>query len=138
MQIKSIRIRKKQKGVTLIDTIVAIAVFSIISLALFSSVVAMQKVVTRQEEYVKLEMLCHDISEYSERYPNDWYEIYFGEEAESSQLAYLTNDFKPTNEEEDARYIIEFSSDIIKSIRSKDGENTFVENVKLPIKEEVN
>ncbi len=138
MQRKSIRIRKKQKGVTLIDTIVAIAVFSIISLALFSSVVAMQKVVTRQEEYVKLEMLCHDISAYFVRYPDNWYEMYFREGAESGQFAYLTNNFKPTNKEEDARYIIEFSSDTIKSIRSKDGENTFVENVKLPIKEEVN
>ncbi len=138
MQRRSIRIRKKQKGVTLIETVVAIAVFSIISLAIFSSIIAMQRVIVRQEEYVKLEMICYDISAYFTRYPDDWYQIYFGEDVGNARIGYLTDDFKPTTELEKASYIVEFSPDAIKSIRSKNDEKTFVENVKLPINEEEN
>ena len=56
--------KKTQKGVTLIEVIVAIAVFATISLALFSSVIIMKNVIKRQEEYIKIEMVCYDIKAY--------------------------------------------------------------------------
>lgn len=59
---------KSKKGVTLIEVIVSIAIFSMISLALFSSIISMKKVVIRQEEYVRFEMICYDISAYCEKY----------------------------------------------------------------------
>lgn len=56
--------KKTRKGLTLVEVIVSIAVFTIISLALFSTILSMNKVVKRQEEYVRLEMLCRDINFY--------------------------------------------------------------------------
>ena len=56
--------KKTRKGLTLVEVIVSIAVFTIISLALFSTILSMNKVVKRQEEYVRLEMACQDIDYY--------------------------------------------------------------------------
>lgn len=64
--------RKSKKGVTLIEVIVSIAIFSMISLALFSSVISMKKIIIRQEEYVRIEMVCYDISAYYEKYKASW------------------------------------------------------------------
>ena len=69
--------KKTRKGLTLVEVIVAIAVFTIISLALFSSYLGMRKVVFRQEEYARLEMVCYDINYYWDKYGSDWAEKYF-------------------------------------------------------------
>ena len=60
--------KKTRKGLTLVEVIVSIAVFTIISLALFSTILSMNKVVKRQEEYVRLEMACQDIDYYWDVY----------------------------------------------------------------------
>ena len=125
-----LHMKKTQKGVTLIEVIVAIAVFAVISLALFSSVIAMQNVIARQEEYVKLEMVCYDINAYKSKYPSNWSYEYFN--GEVNERGYLKRDFTPTNNEAEAFYIIEFDSDQIKSISNLNGV-ILVENVKLPI-----
>ena len=71
---------RTKKGVSLVEVIVAIAVFSVISLTLFSAVIGLKSVVDRQEEYVKLEMICYDISAYHTKQTNElpWYKSYFG------------------------------------------------------------
>ena len=125
-----IYMNRSKKGVTLIEVIVAIAVFAIISLALFSSVIAMKNVITRQEEYVKLEMVCQDIifygSEYDEYFVYD-FEDYFDKE---NNKGYLNKKFKPTNIN-DASYIVDFTEDGVMSIYGKGNNITYVENVKL-------
>ena len=68
---------RTRKGITLVEVIVAIAVFTIISLALFTSFLGMRKVVAKQEEYVRLEMVCYDIKYYWEQYGIGWDEVYF-------------------------------------------------------------
>ncbi len=122
-----------KKGVTLVEILVAIAVFSIISLALFSSVFAMGNIISRQEEYVKLEMVCYDISFYREKYGSEWHTEYFTDIDTSASTGYLSSDFKPTTLE-NAVYIIEFTADEIISISAADSETVFIENVSLPIR----
>lgn len=56
--------KKSQKGLTLVEVLVSISVFTIIIFSLFSTLLAMRKVVARQEEYVKIEMVCQDINVY--------------------------------------------------------------------------
>ncbi len=82
--------KKTRKGLTLVEVIVSIAVFTIISLALFTSFLGMRKVVAKQEEYVRIEMVCYDINYYWEMYGDadlaeksndDWYVKYFGNDA---------------------------------------------------------
>ena len=121
-----IYMNRSQKGVTLIEVLVSIAVFAIISLALFSSVIAMKNVITRQEEYVKLEMVCQDIIFYGSKY---YY--YFGDDFDNeNNKGYLNKKFKPTNIN-DASYIVDFTEDGAMSIYGKDNNITYVENVKL-------
>ncbi len=101
--------KKTQKGVTLVEVIVAIAVFSIISLTLFSSIIAMKNVINRQEEYVKLEMVCYDIDAYWEKYENTWFAEYFGinEYNPEMSVGYLDENFKPISSEQDASFLVE-------------------------------
>ena len=129
-------IKKTKKGITLIEVVVALAIFSIISVTLFSTVIGMKKVVSRQEEYVRLEMTCYDINAYYVKYGKSWYKYYFGNEVEKSK-GYLTYDFKPTTDEACACYVIFFSENEIKCIASaNNSETVFVENISLPIKKE--
>lgn len=124
--------KKTQKGVTLIEVIVAIAVFATISLALFSSVIIMKNVIKRQEEYVKIEMVCYDIKAYCNQYNENWADKYFeGCNIDTQQkIGYLSSDFKPTTYD-NARYIIKYTTNSIIYIKTLDGKVSFVENVLL-------
>lgn len=134
--------KKSQKGLSLVEVIVAIAIFSMVSLALFTSVIAMRKVVNRQEEYVKLEMVCYDINAYYDISMNDdqdktWYQLYFGEYINSKPyVAYLTSEFTPTVNLDEAQYKIRFTENSILSISSINDEIIFVQNIILPIEKE--
>lgn len=80
--------KKTHKGLTLVEVLVSIAVFTIISLVMFSSFLAMRKVVYLQEEYTRLEMACHDINAYWDMYGDEWDKKYFQRE-NSSKEGYL-------------------------------------------------
>ena len=123
--------KKTQKGVTLVEVIVAIAVFAIISLALFSSVFAMKNVVARQEEYLKLEMVCQDIKANYKKDPNTWYGNYFkGYAVNDGKEGYLDAKFTPSTFD-NAVYLIKITDEGFFSIYSADEKTMYVENVKL-------
>ena len=122
--------KRTKRGVTLVEVLVAIAVFAIISLALFSSVIAMKNVIIRQEEYVKIEMICYDIDAYYEKYSTDWPAKYFGEDVEP-QKGYLTPNFEPTVDVNESAYIVHFENDRIISITNIEDTIVYVENVVL-------
>ena len=112
--------KNTRKGLTLVEIIVAIAVFSIVSVAFFTSYVSMNKVVARQEEYTRFEMICYDINYYWDMYgfnedsEESWEYKYFKSEIEENNgkyVAYFDKDFKPKNNNDDnkAVYKITFS-----------------------------
>lgn len=78
---------KKQKGATLVEVLVAVTVFAIISIAMFTSFLIMKKMVAKQKEYLEFEIICRDINHYSDKYyivkeiKNDWDLNYFGDKA---------------------------------------------------------
>ena len=129
--------KKAQKGITLIEVIIAIAIFAMISFVLISSIISMKRVVIRQEEYVRLEMVCYDIDAYYRKYKNNWDEKYFGDKT-TNYIGYLTSDYEPATDENAAKYKIIFKDNEILSISSIDGEIVYVENVRLPIDKEDN
>lgn len=102
---------KTRKGITLVEVIVSIAVFTIISLALFTSFLGMRKVVAKQEEYVRLEMVCHDINYYWDMYGDAWDENYFGDGIVSNKgigyLKYEDGKFIPMSQK--SNYEIQYS-----------------------------
>lgn len=151
--------KKTRKGLTLVEVIVAIAVFTIISLALFSSYLGMRKVVFRQEEYARLEMVCYDINYYWDKYGDEsndqsndqWYKKYFGPDANKNKgyLKYENGKLVPQASDQNADYEISWSyysinSDgnvesyldgktkclKIDSIKSSDGKHTFINSDK--------
>lgn len=131
--------KKTKKGLTLVEVLVGITVFSIVIFALFTAVASMRKIVFRQEEYVKIKMVCYDIDAYHKKHSNDWMSQYFNNGKpinENIKVGYLTSKFEPTSNENEAAYTINFRYDdnnnlIITSITTKDGNRTFVENLDL-------
>ena len=131
--------KKSRNGLTLIEVLVAISVFSIVLFALISSVILMKKVVNRQEEYAKLEMVCNDIKVYYEKFGAEWDDVYFKGNSEK-EIGYLNSKFQVVDNENEAKYIIEFSDNTIVKIYSKveDKEKVYVENILLSDKKGYN
>ena len=84
----------------------------------------MKNVVARQEEYLKLEMVCQDINAL---WKNDW--------DFDADKVYLTSKFTKTNDFNEASYVIKFqivdnnNTKLLLSIYNIDETITFVENV---------
>ena len=123
--------KKSRKGLTIIEVLVAISVLSIVSFALMSSVILMKKVVNRQEEYVKLEMVCNDIKVYYD-FTSEWVKEYF-QGKNTNNTGYLSAQFQIVDNECEAKYKIEFSDNTIVKIYSnvEDKEKVYVENILL-------
>ena len=106
--------KKTYKGLTLVEVLVSIAVFTIISLAMFSSLLAMTKVVALQEDYARIEMVCYDINAYWDMYGNDWDDYYFDRDYSHTStvdrigyLTYQSGKLVPTNDL-NADYIVTY------------------------------
>ena len=85
---------KTKKGTTLVEVLVSIAVFSIISVAMFSSLLVMRKASARQEEYLRFEMICTDIAFYGDVYQRNWDKEYFSlPESQREGEIYFGHDF---------------------------------------------
>lgn len=141
--------RKSKKGLTLVEVLVAISVLTIVIFALFSTIIAMRKVVARQEEYVKIKMVCQDIDVYLEKYKNSteptWYEKYFGENANvgdngESENCYLAADCTPTDDESSAAYHVSFKyvdNQIVNlSVITKSKDKVIVSGLDFPLNKE--
>ena len=130
--------KKTRKGLTLVEVIVSIAVFTIISLALFTSFLGMRKVVAKQEEYVRIEMVCYDINYYWDMYGNDWDDTYFNSDIPTNgggtytgYLQYKDGKFVPTADK--SHYVVEYEINgnelIITSIYNNETKRIYVESV---------
>ena len=99
---------KKKKGTTLVEVLVSIAVFSIISVAMFSSLLVMRKTSARQEEYLRFEMICTDIAFYGDVHKRNWDKEYFSlsESREEGEI-YFGYDFSLS--ETDKIYCLSYS-----------------------------
>ena len=126
--------KKARKGLTLVEIIVAIAVFSIVSIAFFTSYVSMNKVVARQEEYTRFEMICYDINYYWDMYGQGWHEKYF-QSTTVDGTAYFDKDFNPQSDDDGAQYKITYDNTadtltIIKIEKLGSDKKVIVEDVK--------
>ena len=93
----------------------------------------MRKVVARQEEYVKIEMVCQDINVYWQNKPDAL-------KNRTDKDIYLNSKFEYTNNKNEAKYTIEYDVSgnpqklIIQSITNAEGK-VLVENLEFPLKE---
>lgn len=122
--------KKTKKGLTLVEVIVSIAVFTVISLALFSSFLGMRRVSLRQEENVRLEMACYDLKYEWDMYGTDGTNGFSG-----NGTRYLDSDFKvlPVDRIAEATYKITYTvSDghlVISSVASMIDDKVFIEDL---------
>ena len=103
---------KTRKGVTLVEVLVSIAVFAIISVAMISCLLSLSLTVTKQEEYVRFDMILSDMKFYLEKQEDDWENEYFGsnhsKEDNGKTTVYFTEDFKPTSNDKDKFYVMKY------------------------------
>lgn len=103
--------KKMQKGLTLVEVLVSIAVFTIISLVMFSSLLAMTKVVALQEDYARIEMACRDMNAYWDMYGEDWDIKYFQLDTNSDvgYLKYQDGQLVPTSDLNNSDFTVKYS-----------------------------
>lgn len=126
---------KAKKGTTLVEVLVAIAVFSIITVAMFSSLLVMRKTAIRQEEYLRFEMVCTDIAFYGDVYQKEWDVHYFGlTESQSAGQIYYDHNFEQSSTEQ--VYCLSYyyvnnngQSELIVSIRHVQSGRAIIENL---------
>ena len=103
--------KKARKGLTLVEVVVSIAIIAVISVALVTAYAGIVKVSARQEEYVRLDMVCNDMRAYFDAYGADeWDEKYFPEVTLGDKCrGYLNSRFKPCSlTDEDMKYTITY------------------------------
>lgn len=112
--------RKTHKGTTLVEVLVSIAVFAILSVAVISCLLGMTKIVSRQEEYVRFEMILSDMEFY---FNHSDINSYFQYETEQSDkcTVYFTDRFVEVTNDSNRIYALTYRID---------GSNLIVENIK--------
>lgn len=128
---------KTKKGTTLVEVLVAIAVFAIISVAMFSSLLVMRKTAARQEEYLRFEMICTDIAFYGDVYKKNWDKEYFSlPSSQNEGQIYYGRDFTPSMTEHLyclSYFYLDTNSDgheeLIVSIHHVESGRTIIENL---------
>lgn len=92
--------KTKRRGTTLVEVLVSIAVFSIISIGMLTSFLGMRKIVARQEEALRFSMICRDIAFYGDVHQREWDVAYFGarpldNNGDGVYVVYYDEDFVP-------------------------------------------
>lgn len=130
--------KKTKKGLTLVEVIVAIAVFAVITLALFSTYLGIRKLSFRQEEYVRLEMVCYDINYYWDAYGDKWAAQYTGKDDANSAKGTISLDSNFKFISGNSTYVIEYEKNekgelIIKTVKSIATNKVYIENLNCGI-----
>ncbi len=123
--------KKTHKGLTLIEVLVSITVFAIISLALVTSIIGIKGIVNRQEEYVRFEMAAYDMNYYWDKYGEAWADNYFGYTVVNNKayLEFKNGEVVPTSDAK-APYWVTFSYQDNKLFISIDSaERSYVSNL---------
>lgn len=97
----------KRKGYTLVEVIVAFAIFAIVLAGITSTFAFTSKMQTLSDCYVHFETICLDIDTYSTTYGRSWDEHYYGERTDGTTI-YYTDKYEVTASEEDARYSLSY------------------------------
>lgn len=103
--------KKTTKGMTLVEVLVAITVFTIIVGTIFTSIFGMRRVVVRQEAYFQFDTICRDIAHYGNKYGKAWDMEYFNlDESKELNVVYYNARFFVT-EDATAEYRLEYRYD---------------------------
>ena len=97
----------KRKGYTLVEVIVAFAIFAIVLAGITSTFAFTSKMQTLSDCYVHFETICLDIDTYSTTYGRNWDLHYYGAQLDSATI-YYNDKYEVTASEENARYSLSY------------------------------
>lgn len=133
--------KKTKKGLTLVEVLVSVAVFAVVTLALTSTYIGMRNLSRRQEQYVRLEMVCYDINYYWDAYGEEWATHYLKSNDVNEDVKkvgeeyhiFLNTEFKPASGGSKYTYRVIYSIEnnelIIKLVETSAKDRVYIKNL---------
>ena len=122
---------KARKAYTLVEVVVAFAVFMIILIGVTTTFTFSAKMQKRGENFVHFETICLDIDTFSDKYGREWDLNYFGEKQDSASIYYNSQYEKTTQENAqfELSYYYTVSNELIVNVKDVNTNFKIIENL---------
>ena len=81
----------RRKAFTLVEVMVALAVFAIVIVGVTTTVIFVTRMEKRSEYFSHFETICLDIDKYSDEYGREWDLHYYGEKKDEGTIYYSSS-----------------------------------------------
>ena len=121
-----------RKSFTLVEVMVALAVFAIVIVGITTTVIFINKIEKRSEYFSHFETICLDIDKYSDEYGKEWDLHYYGEKKDEGTIYYSDN-YEIVGSVEAAKFTLTYSynssGQLIVNVSEKGKEKKIIENL---------
>ena len=100
----------KRKGYTLVEVIVAFAIFAIVLTGVSATFTFTSKMETRNGYFIHFEAICADIDLDSDEYQREWDTYYYGIHGDDGTI-YYSSDYQVVGGESAAKFVLTYSYD---------------------------
>ena len=97
-----------RKSFTLVEVMVALAVFARVIVGITTTVVFINKIEKRSEYFSHFETICLDIDKYSDEYGKEWDLHYYGEKKDAG-IIYYSDSYEIVGSEEASKFTLSYS-----------------------------
>ncbi len=120
-----------KKGLTLVEVMVATAIFTMTFAVCITLSLSSVKQEKRQRDYMAFESICYDINFYCNTYKSKWAKEYFGDTEKTSHFYDLT--YKIVNNRDEANYELVYSynenHELIVNVKDIKNNKVIIENL---------
>ena len=122
---------KARKAYTLVEVVVAFAVFMIILIGVTTTFTFSAKMQKRGENFVHFETICLDIDAYSDKYGRSWDLNYYGEKKDNATIYYSSAYERTTqdNAQFELSYYYTVSNELIVNVKDVNTKLKIIENL---------
>lgn len=98
-----------KKGLTLVEVMVATAIFTMTFAVCITLSLSSVKQEKRQRDYMTFESICYDINYYCNAYKSEWANKYFGDDINAPKAHYYDITYKLVSNKDEANYELVYS-----------------------------
>lgn len=98
-----------KKGLTLVEVMVATAIFTMTFAVCITLSLSSVKQEKRQRDYMTFESICYDINYYCNAYKSEWANKYFGDDINAPKAHYYDITYKIVLNRDEANYELVYS-----------------------------
>lgn len=98
-----------KKGLTLVEVMVATAIFTMTFAVCITLSLSSVKQEKRQRDYMTFESICYDINYYCNAYKSEWANKYFGDDINAPKSHYYDITYKLVSNRDEANYELVYS-----------------------------